>query len=117
MVRAFTELLEVRGKPARIRLDNGPEFISRELAQWAAEHEIKLQFIQKGRPTQNALIERFNRTYRNGVLDCYVFNSLAEVRAITERWLEHYNHHRPHESLGRIPPKSYPVTKSPLSLL
>jgi putative transposase len=46
-------------------------------------------------------------------LDCYVFNSLAEVRALTKDWLDHYNHHRPHESLGRIPPKSYPVTKSP----
>jgi len=117
VVRAFAELVEVRGKPTRIRLDNGPEFISHELARWAAEHAIKLQFIQKGRPTQNALIERFNRTYRNGVLNCYVFNSLAEVRAITERWLEHYNHHRPHESLGRIPPKSYLVTKSPQPLL
>lgn len=113
VVRAFSELIEVRGKPAKIRLDNGPEFISHDLAKWASDHNVTLQFIQKGKPTQNAYIERFNRTYRHGVLDCYVFNSLAEVRAITEDWLEHYNHRRPHESLGRIPPKSYPVTKSP----
>jgi putative transposase len=117
VVRAFNELLQVRGKPARIRLDNGPEFVSHELAKWASDHSIKLQFIQKGQPTQNAYIERFNRTYRQAVLDCYVFNSLAEVRALTQDWLHHYNHHRPHESLGRIPPMSYSVTKSPQPLL
>lgn len=113
VVRALTELVEVRGKPARIRLDNGPEFISHELARWATEQNITLQFIQKGKPTQNAYIERFNRTYRNSVLDCYVFNSLAEVRELTQDWLFRYNNHRPHESLGRVPPNSYPVTKSP----
>ena len=113
VVRALDELVEVRGKPTRLRLDNGPEFISHELARWAKDNAVTLQFIQKGKPTQNAYIERFNRTYRNGVLDCYVFNSLQEVRALTAEWLEHYNHHRPHEALGRVPPTSYPVSKSP----
>lgn len=112
VVRAFDELVEVRGKPKVIRLDNGPELISHELAKWAADQRVTLQFIQKGRPTQNAYIERFNRTYRQGVLDCYVFNTLDEVRAITQAWMEHYNHHRPHESLGRIPPKQYAMAKS-----
>jgi putative transposase len=111
VVRAFNELIEVRGKPATIRLDNGPELISHELAKWATDQHITLQFIQKGRPTQNAYIERFNRTYRQGVLDCYVFNTLDEVRAIAAEWLEHYNHKRPHESLGRIPPKQYAMAK------
>lgn len=112
VVRAFDELVEVRGKPKVIRLDNGPELISHELAKWAADQRVTLQFIQKGRPTQNAYIERFNRTYRQGVLDCYVFNTLDEVRAITQAWMEHYNQHRPHESLGRIPPKQYAMAKS-----
>lgn len=112
VVRALNELIEVRGKPTTIRLDNGPELISHELAKWAADQHITLQFIQKGRPTQNAYIERFNRTYRQGVLDCYVFNTLDEVRAITEEWLEHYNQRRPHESLGRIPPTQFAMAKS-----
>jgi putative transposase len=113
VIRAFDELIEVRGKPKQIRLDNGPEFVSHELADWARARGIRLQFIQKGKPTQNAYIERFNRTYRQAVLDCYVFNTLGEVRSLTGEWLTYYNEDRPHEALGRIPPKSYPVTKSP----
>ena len=97
----------------QIRLDNGPEFVSHELADWARVCGVRLQFIQKGKPTQNAYIERFNRTYRQAVLDCYVFNTLGEVRSLTGEWLAYYNEDRPHEALGRIPPKSYPVTKSP----
>ena len=113
VVRALTELVELRGQPQRLRMDNGPELISRELATWAAELGIALQFIQKGKPTQNAYIERFNRTYRTAVLDCYVFNSLEEVRALTQEWLHHYNHKRPHTALGRLPPVPYAMTKSP----
>ena len=73
VVRALTELVEVRGNLVRIRLDNGLEFIRHELARWASEQNITLQFIQKGKPTQNAYVERFNRMYCNSVLDCYVF--------------------------------------------
>ena len=73
-------------------MDNGPELISRELVTLAAERGIALQFIQRGKPTQNAYIERFNRTYLTAVLDCYVFNSLGEVRALTQEWLHQYNH-------------------------
>ncbi len=99
--------------PLSIRLDNGPEFIAHALAQWAQSKGIALQHIQPGKPTQNAYVERFNKTYRTEVLDCYVFDSLQEVRDMTADWLHRYNHHRPHEALGRIPPVEYRVKLFP----
>lgn len=112
IVRALDELCEIHGKPSRIRLDNGPEFISAALAEWAKKNGVELVFIQPGKPTQNAYIERFNRTYRTEVLDRYVFNSLPEVRRMTEDWRHRYNHHRPHRSLGNLPPARFAMAKS-----
>ncbi len=77
------------------------------LADWAAEHDVVLAFIQPGKPAQNAFIERFNRTYREAVLDAFLFHTVAEVQAITEDWLEEYNAIRPHEALGDVPPYQY----------
>lgn len=113
VIRALSELVEVRGAPLSIRLDNGPEFIAQALCDWAAAKGIELRHIQPGQPTQNAYVERFNKTYRTEVLDCYVFDSLAEVRAMTADWLQRYNHHRPHEALGRVPPVEYRIKRFP----
>lgn len=113
VIRALDELIELRGKPRRLRLDNGPELISQALADWAQRHRVDLVFIQPGKPTQNAYIERFNRTYRTEVLDRYVFTSLPEVRRMTEDWRHRYNHLRPHRSLGIVPPARYAMTESP----
>ena len=107
IVRALTELIEVRGRPAMLRMDNGPELISGDLETWARQHAVELRFIQPGKPNQNAYIERFNRTYRDEVLDCYVFETLDEVRRMTADWLVRYNEHRPHESLGNLSPRQY----------
>ena len=112
VVRALDELIELRGAPWRLRLDNGPEFISAILRQWALHHRVELVHIQPGKPTQNAYIERFNRTLRTEVLDCYVFTSLDEVRRMTEDWRHRYNHDRPHLSLGGLSPISYAMAKS-----
>lgn len=117
VVRALNELTELRGKPQRIRLDNGPELVSQSLAQWAKENGVELMFTQPGKPTQNAYIERFNRSYRTEVLDCYVFESLHEVRQLTEDWLYRYNHERPHEALGKIPPVAFRMQQYPNPLL
>lgn len=84
-----------------------PEFISLALAEWAEQHAVKLEFIQPGKPTQNAFIERFNRTYRTEILDFYLFRTLNEAREITERWVSEYNCERPHESLNNMTPEEY----------
>ena len=107
VVRVLEQLLSWRGKPANIRMDNGPELISQRLESWAQEKHIDLLHIQPGKPAQNAYIERFNRTYREDVLDAYLFEDLEEVRHITEAWLEDYNTIRPHEALQGLAPRQF----------
>ena len=93
-----------RGYPKIIRSDNGPEFISKDFLQWAHKSHIEIKHIQPGKPAQNAFIERFNRTYREDVLDAYWFTSIAEVQQITDDWLNEYNYLRPHEALKNLSP-------------
>jgi putative transposase len=107
IVRALEQLVEIRGRPQALRMDNGPELISDTLAKWAKRHGVELMFIQPGRPMQNGYIERFNRTYREEVLNPYVFETLGEVRRMTAEWLVRYNEQRPHESLGNLSPRQY----------
>jgi len=111
VVRVLERLKEQRGVPDVLRLDNGPEFISQALADWCDEHGVRIQHIQPGKPNQNAYIERFNRTYRNEVLNLYLFRSLHEVREITSRWIDEYNELRPHDALGGLPPSVYATRK------
>ncbi len=113
VILALDELVERRGAPRRLRLDNGPEFISAALKQWAQRQGVQLLHIQPGKPTQNAYIERFNRTFRTEVLDRYVFTSIGEVRRMAEDWRYRYNHHRPHRSLGGRTPIHYAMAQSP----
>ena len=76
-------------------------------ADWAAAHNIFIDYIEPGCPYQNAYIERFNRSYRNEVLDCYLFNNLNEVNQLTEDWIKVYNTERPHDSLNDMTPVEY----------
>ena len=73
----------------------------------ASGNKIKIWFIKLGKPDQNAYIERFNRSYREEVLNAYLFESLSQVREITENWLCEYNEERPHERLGSVPPLTF----------
>lgn len=107
VLRVLDQIAAVHGYPMQIRMDNGPEFISELVADWAKQHQVKLEFIQPGKPTQNSFIERFNRTYREEVLDFYLFRSLDEVRNITADWMKEYNEERPHESLNDMTPVAY----------
>lgn len=80
-----------RGYPLKMCMDSGPDLISLALAQWAEDYGVILDFIKSGKPTQNAFIERFNRTDRTEILDFLFFRTLNEVREITKCWLSEYN--------------------------
>jgi putative transposase len=109
VIRVLERLIAERGCPANIRCDNGPEFISHNLEEWC-NHEsrkISIQFIQPGRPMQNAYIERNNGSLRRELLDAYLFNNLTEVRTMSKAWRIDYNTERPHKSLGYLSPLRY----------
>lgn len=107
VIALLGELTALHGAPKHLRVDNGPELTSLALTAWCEARGIQLHYIQPGKPSQNAFIERFNRTYRTEILDAYVFGSLSEVRELTTDWLYRYNTKRPHDSLGRVPPLTF----------
>jgi putative transposase len=105
VIRSLEQIIEWRGKPAAIRCDNGPEYISQKLVDWATKNEITLLYIQPGKPTQNAYIERFNRTARHEWLDMHHFNSVEQAQDLATKWLWQYNNERPHTAIGGVPPR------------
>lgn len=107
ILRVLQRLVEQRGKPSNLRMDNGPEFISHLLAEWCEENKITLQFIQPGKPMQNGYIERKNGSLRRELLDAYQFESLNEIRHMSEEWRIDYNEERPHKALGYLSPMRY----------
>jgi len=107
LIRVFERLRDQRGLPEVLRTDNGPEFLSGEFVGWAESAGMLIHYIQPGKPNQNAFIERFNRTYRNEVLDLYLFDNLEEAREATYWWTIEYNEERCHDSLGDLTPVEY----------
>lgn len=107
VTRILDQVAAWRGFPAKIRFDNGPELTALTVADWAEENGVELAFIKPGCPMQNGFIERFNRSYREAVLNMYIFETLEDVRMETEKWLDIYNQHRPHDSLGNLTPIEY----------
>lgn len=108
--QVLLQTMEWRGKPASIRMDNGPEFISSTLRAFCEDNKIMLNHIQPGKPMQNGFMERFNRSFREDILDAYLFKDLNEVRELAWEWQEDYNHFHPHKSLGKRSPIKYRST-------
>ena len=107
VVRALEQIIEWRGKPSVIRCDNGPEYVSSTLQNWAHANGIKLLYIQPGKPTQNAYVERFNRTVRHEWLDLNLFESVAHAQQLATEWVWQYNNERPNMAIGGVSPRLY----------
>ena len=107
VARFLEQLGEQRQLPTSITCDNGTEFTSKAMFFWSKKTAVKLAFIQPGKPTQNAFIESLNGKFRNECLNQHWFRSLEEAREEIDQWRNHYNHVRPHSSLGYIPPVEF----------
>ena len=105
VIRALEQVIEWRGKPAAIRCVNGPGLLSGPLIAWANKNRITMLYIQPGKPTQNAYIERFNRTARHEWLDMHLFHSVAHAQLLATQWLWSYNNERPNTAIGGVPPR------------
>lgn len=107
LIEVLDKVVEYRGRPKYIRCDNGPEFISQKLAQWAIDNQVELKFIQPGKPSQNGLIERLNKTLRVECLNLHWFENLQKLNESIQAWSVDYNTERLHENLGRQTPLEY----------
>jgi putative transposase len=109
VIQELNNLISWRGRPEKIRVDNGPEFIAASLREWCETFspKIELVYIEKGKPNQNGFIERFNKTFREDVLDFYLFSDLNQAREVIHDWMWMYNNIRPHSALNNLPPTPF----------
>jgi putative transposase len=107
LVEALERLIALRGKPKRIRCDNGQQFTARLTKTWARTMKVRLLYIEPGKPAQNAIIERFHYVYRKEVLRHHSFVRLDACQRAASKWLRVYNNERPHGSLGALTPRGY----------
>ena len=110
--RVLDRVAADRGLPEAIVLDNGPEFRSRALAAWSEENGVRLEFIQPGKPVQNAYVESFNGRLRDECLNANWFTSLNDAKRKIEEWRQDYNQQRPHSSLAYLSPAAFALTRA-----
>ena len=107
VIQTLNKAIEMYGIPSIIRVDNGPEFISKELDLWAYAHQVTLDFSRPGTPTDNAYVESFNSRFRQECLNQHWFLSLEDAKNKVEDWWRDYNSHRPHSSLCYKTPEEF----------
>ena len=105
--RTLERIFHDRGRPAELRSDNGPEFLSAIYTDFCEKHNVKIRYIKPGKPMQNGFVERFNRSYREDILDAYLFASIEELRDLTWQFQQDYNQNHPHQSLNNLSPIEY----------
>jgi len=107
VIEYLEQIVELHGKPQKIRTDKEPEFRSKLFQKWLANQNIEWSRIQKGKPQQNAIVERFNKTYREDILNANIFVNITQAEEITQKWIQEYNNERPHQSLNYQTPSEY----------
>jgi putative transposase len=119
VIRTLDDIASVRGYPARLRVDNGPENVAGAMLQWSVDHNVHLHFIDPGKPAQNAWIESYNARVRDEFLNVQIFRTLPDLRDAADAWLLDYNEQRPHSSLGYLTPKEFvdSLTTNPIPQL
>jgi putative transposase len=115
VVRVLERVSAEHGTPRAIRVDNGPEFISRDLDLWAYWNGVKLDFSRPGKPTDNAFIESFNARLRMECLNEHWFLSVEDAQQKLDHWRRDYNEQRPHSSLGNVPPAVFASRPRPVA--
>jgi putative transposase len=111
VVELLKRVIEWHGKPANIRTDNGTEFIAKAFEGFCINSSINHIRIQKGKPMQNAYVERFNKTFREDVLDAYIFQDINPMRERIDEWMMDYNNYHPHASLGDCSPIEFKIRR------
>jgi transposase InsO family protein len=104
VIEVLSDLFVLRGVPAHIRSDNGPEFVAKAVQQWIAVAGAKTAYIERGSPWENGFIESFNARLRDELLNGEIFYTLREAQIVIESWPRHYTTIRPHASIGYKPP-------------
>ena len=107
LVEVLGHLTEEIGLPKYIRCDNGPEFLSKLFVSWCEKQTIEIKYTQPGKPMQNGYIERFNRFYREDILDAYYFDDIYQLQRLSDKWRYDYNNNHPHKSLGNKTPLEF----------
>ena len=114
VIRVLEQLEEEMGLPKYIRTDNGPEFISKEYREWCKMKGVIPVYASPGTPTENAYVERFNRLFREDILDAYLFRNIKQFEIVAEKWQYDYNNYHPHSSLEDKSPIEFSNRRQPL---
>ena len=113
VTHVLDRLAVYRGYPEMLVTDNGPEFAGKALDEWAYRNNVRLHFIEPGKPIENCYIESFNGKFRDECLNEHWFMNMQHAREVIETWRQNYNEVRPHRSLGQLTPAEFSRNQRP----